>query len=128
MVTSIHNGVRISVEPKYHSDTSKPDLGRYIHSYEVIIENLTGLEIQLLKRHWIITDASGMVREVKGDGVIGQQPILGPEEIHIYNSWCPLPTPYGKMEGTYLMRRTVDDSTFFVDIPAFKLIADFTLN
>jgi len=127
-VTAKTHGVQVTVIPKYHEDNSKPSLNKYVHSYDITITNLTGLEIQLISRHWIITDANGKVREVKGDGVLGLQPILAPEESHSYTSWCPLSTPVGKMGGSYIMMRKADNSIFEVTIPEFKLIADFKMN
>lgn len=121
-------GVEVAVVPKYHEEHSKPSLNKYIHSYDVTISNFSGLEIQLISRHWIITDSNGKVKEVKGDGVIGLQPILEPEESHSYTSWCPLATPVGKMSGSYIMIRKADNSVFEVVIPEFKLIADFKMN
>jgi len=127
-VSEITHGIKVSVIPKYHHETSKPSLGRYIHSYDIAIENLSGLEVQLLRRHWIITDGFGNSRVIKGDGVIGQQPILGPDDVHYYTSWSPMTTPVGKMKGFYTMRRTADNSFFEVEIPEFPLIAELKLN
>ena len=122
------NGIEVAVTPQYHGDMSKPSLNKYIHSYQVKITNLSGLDVQLLSRHWIITDANSKVRNVKGDGVIGLQPILETEQYHKYKSWCPLSTPVGKMSGTFTMMRMADNSLFEAEIPAFKLIADFKNN
>ncbi|MDF1696604.1 MAG: Co2+/Mg2+ efflux protein ApaG [Saprospiraceae bacterium] len=127
-VSAITQGVQVTVISTYHEEHSKPSLNKYVHSYNVTITNLSGLEIQLISRHWIIKDANGKIREVKGDGVIGLQPILMPEESHQYTSWCPLSTPVGKMGGTYAMIRRADNSVFNVTIPEFKLIADFKMN
>ena len=127
-VTATTHGVRVTVTSKYHPEQSRPSQNKYVHSYDVTISNFSGLEIQLISRHWIINDAHGKVREVKGDGVIGQQPVLLPEESHSYTSWCPLSTPVGKMGGSYIMIRKADNSIFEVTIPEFKLIADFKYN
>jgi ApaG protein len=127
-VTATTHGVQVTVMSKYHEEHSKPSLNKYVHSYDVTITNYSGLDIQLISRHWVINDANGKVREVKGDGVIGLQPILAPEETHAYTSWCPLSTPVGKMGGSYVMIRIDDNSVFEVTIPEFKLIADFKMN
>jgi len=121
-------GIEVTVIPHYHKDMSKPSLNKYVHSYQVKISNYSGIEVQLLRRHWIITDANGKVRNVKGDGVIGQQPTLAHDHSHRYKSWCPLSTPVGKMSGTYTMIRLDNDSEFDVKIPEFRLIADFKNN
>lgn len=127
-VTATTNGVQVTVTPKYHKEHSKPSMYKFIHSYDVTITNYSGLDIQLISRHWFIHDALGKVKEVKGDGVIGLQPVLGPDESHSYTSWCPLSTPVGKMNGIYIMIRKADNSVFEVTIPEFKLIADFKMN
>ena len=127
-VSETTHGVQVTVTSKYHEEHSKPSMNKYVHSYDVTISNFSGLDIQLISRHWIIKDANGKVREVKGDGVIGLQPTLEPEESHSYTSWCPLSTPVGKMGGKYVMIRKADNSIFEVVIPEFKLIADFKMN
>ena len=127
-VTATTHGIQVTVISKYHEEHSKPSSNKYVHSYDVTITNFSGLDVQLISRHWIIKDANGKIREVKGDGVIGLQPILAPEESHSYTSWCPLSTPVGKMGGSYVMIRKADNSIFEVTIPEFKLIADFKMN
>jgi len=121
-------GIKVSVIPRYHEDLSKPSLFKFVHSYRVTITNLSGLEVQLMTRKWIITDANGKVRNVEGPGVIGEQPVLDHNESHSYTSWCPLSTPVGKMGGSYGMVRTADNSQFDIEIPTFRLIADFKMN
>lgn len=127
-VSATTEGIEVTVEPKYHTELSKPSLNKYVHAYHVTITNRSGLNVQLLSREWLITDANGKVRVVKGEGVIGQQPTLEPDQSHRYRSWCPLSTPVGKMSGSYTMIRMVDDSIFDIEIPEFKLIADFKNN
>ena len=122
------NGVTISVISKYETGASLPSLSRYLHTYHITIVNENPFSVQLLRRHWYIVDAYNKTREVEGPGVIGQQPILQQGEKHSYRSWCPLPTSMGKMYGTYLMKRTDTEEKFEVNIPEFKLIADFTFN
>ena len=126
--TATTQGIKISVKSQFHEKLSRPSLGKFVYKYNVHIENLSGLVVQLLSRHWFIQDAKLKVLEVKGDGVIGLQPILEPGESHNYDSWCPISTPIGKMWGTFNMVRSVDGSEFSVEIPEFRLIADFKLN
>lgn len=128
MNTLITHDIRVSVTPTYRPDHSNPESGRYVFSYEIIIENLSYEAVRLMRRHWLIQDSTGFVREVEGEGVIGQQPILLPGEKHQYASWCPLDTEIGRMNGTYLMRRESDLSEFNVGIPEFYLIAPYLLN
>jgi ApaG protein len=127
-VSAITHGIEVTVLPHYHEEMSKPSLNKFVHSYQVRIINHSDLEVQLKSRHWIITDANSKVRNVKGEGVIGQQPILEPEQSHQYKSWCPMSTPVGKMSGTYTMVRVVDNSELEVEIPEFRLIANFKNN
>jgi len=127
-VSAITHGIEVSITPHYHEDLSKPSLQKYVHSYEVKITNHNGLDVQLLRRHWIITDSNRKVRHVKGDGVIGEQPTLEHKMSHRYKSWCPLSTPVGKMSGTYTFVRIDDGSIFEAEIPEFKLVADFKNN
>ncbi len=128
MPTQITHRIRVTVISNYEAEISLPNKDKYVHSYHVTIENQGFHKVQLLRRHWIITDANNVVREVKGEGVIGLQPILNPEEIHQYQSWSPVPTPIGKMKGSYLMKNLEDDSLFEVEVPEFSLVADFKLN
>ncbi len=128
MPSKITNRIRISVSSRYEAEVSMPDKNKFVHSYNVTIENQGFHKVQLVRRHWIIVDSNNVRREVKGEGVIGLQPILQPEETHHYQSWSPLTTPIGKMRGTYLMKNLEDNTYFKVEIPEFKLIADFKLN
>lgn len=128
METMITHGIRISVDPQFEPLHSNPVHGKFLFSYHVTIENLTSQTVQLLSRHWYIFDSIGIKREVIGDGVIGQQPILEPNQQHEYSSWCPLTTAMGKMNGYYTMQRLDDYSTFEVEIPTFALTAPIQLN
>ena len=127
-VSATTQGIEVTVLPQYHEEMSKPSLNKYVHSYKIRITNKSGLEVQLISRHWIITDSNSKIRNVEGQGVIGQQPILSPDDSHHYKSWCPLSTPEGKMSGTFTMIRTIDNSAFLVEIPEFRLIANFKNN
>jgi ApaG protein len=117
------NGIRISVRPVLapeHSDPAKP---RYVFVYFIRIENLGDRTAQLMWRHWDIHDDLAGDTEVEGEGVIGEQPILAPGEVHEYNSFCILRGRSGHMEGWYEFRAS-DGSTFRADVPRFLLQAD----
>ncbi len=113
-------GVVVRVLPEYVDHRSAPERREYFWRYTVEIENGIDEIIQLVSRHWIITDANGRRQEVKGDGVVGEQPKLMPGERYVYASGCPLTEPSGMMMGSYLMRRE-DGEEFKVSIPAFSL-------
>jgi len=128
METAITHDIMVSVEAMYQSMYSKPMDREYVHAYRVSIENLGDETVQLLRRHWYIWDSTGVIREVEGEGVIGEQPTLEPRDIHQYVSGCPLKTDIGKMYGTYTMKRLSDGTLFDVEIPAFSLIPPFKYN
>ena len=120
MYKAVTRGISVTVTPRYMPEESSPEQGRYFFAYTVEIIN-TGLErVQLRARHWTITDEHGQVQEVRGAGVVGEEPILGPGESFSYTSGCPLPTPSGTMQGSYLME-TAAGETFGAEIPAFSL-------
>ena len=96
-------GIRVSVQSEYAPDRSKPSQQQWFFLYTITITNDGNETVQLISRHWIITDGSGHVEEVQGPGVVGQQPVLGPGEGFTYTSGCPLSTAFGQMEGTYQM-------------------------
>jgi ApaG protein len=114
--------IRVSVETFYVDDQSSPAHNRYVFGYRVQIENQGGETVQLLSRHWRITDALGRTVEVRGDGVVGKQPVLRPGEAFEYTSGAPLATSSGLMVGSYLMV-TGAGERFEVAIPAFSLDA-----
>lgn len=119
--------VRVSAVPQFIPEQSDSDAGRYIFAYTITIENVGRVAAKLVSRHWIITDARNEVQEVRGIGVIGQQPLLRPGERFEYTSGCSLPTPVGTMRGTYRME--ADDGTAFdADIPEFTLAAPRVLH
>jgi ApaG protein len=128
MVTQTTQGIRVSVVTEYQPAYSSPSQHHYVFTYRITIENQSDFTIQLLRRHWHVFDAGFMKREVEGEGVVGQQPILEPGQSHQYVSGCNLKSGIGKMEGTYLMERIVDGSRFTVNIPSFSLVAPFRLN
>lgn len=128
MVTEITEGVKISVETEYQPEYSSPSQYHYVFTYRITIENCSENTLQLLRRHWYIHDANTMLREVEGEGVVGQQPVLEPGQSHKYVSGCNLKSGIGKMRGTYLMERIVDGKTFNVVIPEFTMVVPFKYN
>ena len=120
-------GVRVQVLSEYAPDRSRPAEQQWFFLYTITITNDGEDTVQLLSRHWIITDGAGHVEEVKGPGVVGQQPVLGPGESFTYTSGCPLGTPFGRMEGTYQMVSRSGD-LFDVDIAPFTLSEPYTVH
>jgi ApaG protein len=116
------DGVTVRVATNFLEDQSMPAQNRWFWSYHIRIENHRDDPVQLLTRHWKITDGLGRISHVDGDGVVGEQPLLNPGGSHDYVSGCPLPTPSGLMEGRYRFIRA-DGSTFLVEIPRFQLLA-----
>ncbi len=127
-IFAITRGIRVSVRPRYEVNASNPSQNNFVHSYQVSIHNMGEATVQLLRREWNITDGDGSKRIVKGDGVIGEQPIIEPGDSHTYSSWCPLKFPAGKMSGHYEMEDLVSHQIFNVEVPSFSLIADFKNN
>jgi ApaG protein len=122
MYTTTTHSIRVSVEPFYLAEQSEPEKDRWVFGYKVTIENQGGEAVQLLARHWRITDARGRLHEVKGDGVVGEQPVIEPGRQFAYASGAPLGTPSGIMVGSYHMVSGSGDQ-FEVAIPAFSLDA-----
>ena len=120
MYSATTHAVRVTVNPIYLDEQSSPEEDHYIWAYQVEIENLGENVVQLLTRHWQITDSLGRVQEVRGAGVVGEQPVLKPGESFRYTSGTPLPTPSGIMAGTYGMENAAGER-FEVEIPAFSL-------
>lgn len=128
MVTEITKGIKVTVETEYQPAYSSPSQYHYVFTYRITIENQSEYTIQLQRRHWYIHDAGFNPREVEGEGVVGQQPVLEPGQAHQYVSGCNLKSGIGKMVGTYLMERIVDGVKVEVNIPAFTMIAPLRLN
>ena len=124
---AITEGIRISVRSAYVAEQSVPRAQRYVFSYTVRITNEGTEPAQLKTRHWIITDGTGKVEEVRGPGVVGQQPVLKPGEHFEYTSGCVLTTPRGTMHGTYQMH-TGDGEVFDAEIATFQLAMPHSLN
>jgi ApaG protein len=125
--TAVTEGVRVTVESTYVPEQSSPRGRRYVFAYTVRIVNEGNDDAQLKSRHWVITDAKGKVEEVRGAGVVGQQPRLRPGEKFEYTSGCVLETPRGQMRGTYQMDRP-DGRRFEATIAPFALSMPVTLN
>ncbi len=127
MSFAITEGIAISVSSEFRPDRSSPAQGRYLFTYTVNVANGGDAPARLRSRHWIITDGSGRVEEVVGDGVVGKQPHLQPGESFSYTSFCVLGTPVGQMHGTYTMERD-DGATFEAAIAPFALAMAAALN
>ena len=120
MPTTVTQGIRITVEAMYLADRSQPEDNSFAFAYMVTIANEGRRRVQLMRRHWIITDGNGEVREVEGPGVVGEQPVLDAGDVHEYTSGAVLTTPVGTMEGTYEMHGP-DGHVFRAAIPRFTL-------
>ena len=116
----ITEGIRVTAQPFYAPEHSDPDEPRYVFVYHIRIENVGNQPAQLMWRHWYIHDHAAGDSEVEGEGVVGQTPLLGPGDVHEYQSFCVLRGPEGHMEGTFQFRRP-DGSVFRAAIPRFLL-------
>ena len=114
-------GVRVTVRTFFLADQSSAEEGRWVWAYRVRIDNTGREAVQLLKRTWLITDALARTQRVHGDGVVGEQPVLEPDESFEYTSGTPLPTPSGIMRGAYHMVTVGGGEMFDVEVPAFSL-------
>ncbi len=112
--------IRVAVKPAYLDDQSDPDDSRFVWSYTVTIENHGPESVQLMSRYWSVTDGAGVIREVRGPGVVGAQPVIAPGEKFQYTSGCPLETASGVMMGRYQMKAASGEA-FEAEIPAFLL-------
>ncbi|SFU83426.1 Co2+/Mg2+ efflux protein ApaG [Halomonas korlensis] len=117
----LDHAVRVDVEPSFRLDESAPDDQRYVFSYTVTVHNHSGHSVQLLARYWKITQGSGKVQEVRGKGVVGQQPMIGPGQTFRYTSRAILDGPVGVMEGAYTCVETASQRPFDVAIAPFRL-------
>lgn len=127
MSTAVTQGIKVTVQPQWLEEHSAPQLNRWVFAYTITITNEGNETLQLVSRHWLITDANGHEESVVGDGVVGQQPVLEPGVSHEYTSFCPLPTPLGAMRGTFRMVRR-DGSSFDAEIAPFTLAVPYSLN
>ncbi len=121
------DGVTVRVSVSYLPEQSEPERGRWFWAYHIRLENEGDESVQLLTRHWVITDGRGARHSVEGEGVVGEQPVIEPGASFDYVSGCPLATPSGAMQGSYQMVRA-DGAVFAVEIPRFSLFAPAVLN
>jgi len=124
---AVTRGIRVEVLSRYAAENSHPQHGQWVFEYTVRITKQAAETVQLISRHWIITDATGHNQEVKGPGVVGNQPVLAPGESFKYSSWCPLETPVGMMRGTYQMMDAAGEQ-FDIEIAPFGLKAPYSVN
>ncbi|MFD1330026.1 Co2+/Mg2+ efflux protein ApaG [Mycoplana ramosa] len=122
MYRALTRDIEVTVEPYFLEEQSDPDDSRYVWGYRIVIANHSDATVKLMARYWNITDQNGLVDEVSGPGVVGEQPVLGPGDTYEYSSGCPLDTPSGVMFGHYQMETTTGEA-FDVAIPAFSLDA-----
>ncbi|MBV9522989.1 MAG: Co2+/Mg2+ efflux protein ApaG [Alphaproteobacteria bacterium] len=120
MYSETTRSIKVTVKPFYLEHQSSPADNQYVWAYQVVIENQGSETVQLRRRHWRITDSMGRMQDVRGDGVVGEQPVLKPGQSFAYKSGTPLGTPSGIMVGSYEMQ-TSDGESFEVAVPAFSL-------
>ncbi len=123
---AITHGITVRVAVNFLPEQSRIDAGKWFWVYHIRIENGTGQTVQLLRRHWRITDGRGDIDTIEGDGVVGEQPVLGPGQSHDYVSGCPLNTPNGSMAGQYTFFCPDNGTLFQAAIPFFPLSAPAT--
>jgi len=124
---AVTRGIRVSVRARYVAERSRPMMNEYFFAYTIRIANEGRETVQLVSRAWHITDAEGHVEEVRGPGVVGEQPVLAPGEAFEYTSACPLATPFGSMHGSYQMV-TEGGARFEAEIARFQLSEPYALN
>lgn len=124
---AVTHGIRVKVEPRFDPRHSRPADGRWFFIYAVTIQNESSRTVQLVSRHWVITDGNGHVEEVRGPGVVGKQPVLGPGERFRYSSGCPLTTDVGTMSGSYLIV-TESGERLEVEVAPFTLCEPRTIH
>ena len=128
MIQQITRGIRVSVETKFKGSFPKENILHHGFIYTITIENQSKDVVQLLSRHWKITETTSNTQYVNGDGVVGKKPVVKPGEMHIYNSECLITSPIASMVGTYIMINFTSTKKFNVDIPPFKLNIPSILN
>ncbi|MEO6584568.1 MAG: Co2+/Mg2+ efflux protein ApaG [Ferruginibacter sp.] len=128
MISKISKGVKVSVETYYQPEYSNPLNSEFMFAYKINIENNNDFPIKLISRHWFIYDSNGSMREVQGDGVVGNQPVIAPGNGYHYVSGCNLRSEIGKMNGEYMIENVHNRKNFQVAIPSFDLVAPFKMN
>jgi ApaG protein len=124
---AITRNIRVEVLSRYSPENSQPLNDDWVFQYTVRITNQGEETVQLVSRHWVIRDGLDRIREIKGPGVVGEQPVLSPGDSYKYSSWCPLKTPTGTMHGTYQMVSS-DGGQFDIEIAPFALRARYAVN
>jgi ApaG protein len=127
MEEAITEGVQVQVEVFYLETYSSPEEDHYVFAYRIRLKNLSQMTVQLLRRHWIISDSNGETNEVRGEGVVGDQPVLEPDQEYEYTSASHLKSPVGTMQGSYQMT-TADGEDIEVTIPCFTLAIPGVIN
>ena len=128
METLTTYGIKVSVQTHYRPEYSNPDNDQFYFAYQITIENHSSRTVQLKRRKWVIHDSLATVKEVRGDGVVGKQPVLAPGESFEYESYCPLTSDVGKMGGIFFMEDTTEHEFIEVKIPEFLLCTNFRAN
>ncbi len=128
MITQVTSGIKVSVEVFYRPDQSNANESQHIFAYRITISNNSEYSIRLSRRNWFILDSNATNRQVEGEGVVGEKPIIGTGENYQYISGCNLESEIGKMHGSYLMERLIDGKQFYVRIPEFQLVVPYKLN
>lgn len=128
VITALTYGVKISVESIYRKDLSNAENGLFFFNYRIVIENKNDFDIQLKTRYWFIFDSLNPAREIEGDGIVGEQPILEPGRKHVYVSGCDLHSEIGYMKGHYVFEKVNSTETFEVAVPKFDLVTKPKLN
>jgi ApaG protein len=126
--SQVTNGIRITVQTAFVEEQSNADNHHYAFVYRIYIRNESGSTVQLLRRHWEILDGYSLRRVVRGDGVVGRQPVIAPGTEHHYVSGSVFATPIGRMQGHYVMWDSQSEEEFEVEIPPFLLVAPYLLN
>lgn len=130
-INTVHcmtQGIVVQVEVEFQTNYSIPFSDQNVFTYYIRITNTNNFTVQLLRRHWLIWESNGTSREVKGEGVIGEQPIIHPKQFHSYESFCPIHSPIGKMKGKYQMQRMDTNQVFEIEIPEFQLVINSLKN
>jgi ApaG protein len=128
MITALTCGVKISVESLYRKDLSNVGNSMFFFNYRIVIENMNPFEVQLISRYWFIFDSLNPSKEIAGEGIVGEQPILESGQKHVYVSGCDLHSEIGYMRGYYVFERMDTNERFKVAVPKFELVAKLKLN
>lgn len=125
---AITKGISVGVDVTFETAHSNSDIPNYVFSYQVTVTNNSDFPIQLLRRYWLIYQSNGTKKEVEGAGVVGEQPIIRPNDSFQYTSWCPIQESIGYMEGSYMIKNELTGDIFEVEIPRFHLIEPTLMN